>query len=112
MMPVRFQKADLAFCQTDMEAGHGHEIVADFVDPLRSDDGSVTRPLRMWIDPVTAMQVSMIARAHDVPSTVILGAIVRNGVRSWPGSFEQIEQEEHEPDPAQLVIQFDNKEQG
>jgi hypothetical protein len=108
MMPIRLQKADLAFGQTDIEHMMGQGAVDDFLDPVRNED-AVTRPLRMWISPATAEKVALIARAHDVPSTVALGVLLEMGVRNWPGQFHLIEEEDYEPDPADLVTQFDQK---
>lgn len=102
-MPIRLKGRDFDFLQTDYEHVDGCDVLADF----DRDDDAVTRPLRAWISPDTARRIALIARAHDVSSTVIMGAMLHRGVRNWPGQFQAIEDDSGDVDPAQLVIEFD-----
>jgi hypothetical protein len=87
-MPTMIRKDELVFGQTDGEFADAQDAVGRFQD----DDRHSTRSIRAWIAPHTAQSIAMIARAHDVSPTVILGVIIENGVASWPGRFDTIEE--------------------
>lgn len=87
-MPTMIRKDELVFGQTDAEFVDAQTSIDDF-DP---NNVAETRSVRTWIAPHTADALAMIARAHGVSPTIILGVMIENAVRRWPGRFDKVEE--------------------
>lgn len=104
-MPFRLSDDDFEFMQTDHDHVDGRELLAEVSD----DEEAVTRAIRAWISPRTARKVALIARTHDVSSTLVIGAMLARGVRDWPGQFESRDGDDEGPDPVEIMTQYDRE---
>ena len=106
-MPIRLRELQLGvdLLQEDRDHFHGE----DMLQGVMEEDDAVTRPVRLWISPETAKKIALVARAHGTSSTVVAGAILREGVNNWPGRWETVVEPDEGPDPAQLIIEFDRE---
>jgi hypothetical protein len=108
-MALRSRKGDFACWQDIHQFEEGEELIRETME-----NPHVKNPmLRAWVSPETAEKLAILAKSHGVPSTIMLGAVIRHGIANWPADIERRRNWDEEADHwdiEELIAQYDEKE--